>query len=120
MNHLNALCASPYGDHGKGVQLLLNNGNEVNAQDGWYGNVVQVEEAVEPLLNGADVVRKVESSATRSSRHWGEAAIRLWSYCSAWALTSTRKMETMATAPGGIGGRPRQDCQATAQHGRGR
>ena len=39
------------------VQLLLNNGNDVNAQDGWYGNVVQVaaetghEKAVEPLLN---------------------------------------------------------------------
>lgn len=98
MNHLNALCASSYGGHEKGVQLLLNNGNEVNAQDGWYGNVVQVEEAVEPLLNGADVMRKVESSATRSRRRWGEAAVRLWSCCSARALTSTRKMETMATA----------------------
>jgi ankyrin repeat protein len=57
MNHLNALCASPYGGHEKVVQLLLNNSNDVNAQDGWYGNMVQVaaerghEKAVEPLFN---------------------------------------------------------------------
>jgi hypothetical protein len=61
----NALYAASLGGHGKAVELLLNKGTDIDAQDGFYGSALQAARGEATRMSSSQSLPALYGKATQ-------------------------------------------------------